>query len=88
MCLQPEFAAGTQLPGPIYPGYADRLAAGNFKVSESAPGFPVSGKHTMSMLCCHGHLLEAALGCRFVWKRKISQPVIMDRKQFSPKSYV
>ena len=31
-------------PGPIYPGYAERIAAGNFEISASSPGFPVSGK--------------------------------------------
>lgn len=37
-----QFVANT-FPGPIYPGYADRLAAGKFEVTASSPGFPVSG---------------------------------------------
>lgn len=38
-----QFVSNT-FPGPIYPGYAERLAAGTFEVTPSSPGFPVSGK--------------------------------------------
>ncbi len=38
-----QFVSNT-FPGPIYPGYAERLAAGKFEVSSSSPGFPVSGE--------------------------------------------
>ena len=37
-----QFVSNT-FPGPIYPGYAERLAAGKFEVTPSSPGFPVSG---------------------------------------------
>ncbi|DBA72789.1 hypothetical protein WJX79_000211 [Trebouxia sp. C0005] len=37
-----QFVSNT-FPGPIYPGYAERLAAGTFEVTPSSPGFPVSG---------------------------------------------
>ena len=35
---------GNTFPGPIYPGYANRLAAGTFEVTPSTPGFPVKGQ--------------------------------------------
>lgn len=38
-----QFVAST-FPGPIYPGYAERLAAGKFDITASAPGFPVTGR--------------------------------------------
>ncbi|KAL3136887.1 hypothetical protein ABBQ32_006498 [Trebouxia sp. C0010 RCD-2024] len=37
-----HFVSST-FPGPIYPGYAERLAAGDFEISPSSPGFPVTG---------------------------------------------
>ena len=35
---------GNTFPGPIYPGYADRLASRKFEVTPSSPGFPVTGE--------------------------------------------
>lgn len=41
-----QFVANT-FPGPIYPGYATRIAEGQFAISEQSPGFPVTGEwHT------------------------------------------
>ena len=42
-----QFVSST-FPGPIYPGYAERLAAGNFEISASSPGFPVTGESLTS----------------------------------------
>ena len=45
-----QFVSNT-FPGPIYPGYAERLAAGTFEVTPSSPGFPVSGVSHLNLLC-------------------------------------
>lgn len=42
---------GNTFPGPIYPGYADRLASGKFEVTPSSPGFPVTGLLSMLWYC-------------------------------------
>lgn len=42
-----HFVSST-FPGPIYPGYAERLAAGDFEISPSSPGFPVTGESVTS----------------------------------------
>ena len=50
---------GNTFPGPIYPGYADRLAAGKFEVTPSSPGFPVTG---VAHLACCGTACQQFLG--------------------------
>jgi len=45
-----QFVSNT-FPGPIYPGYAERLAAGKFEVTSSSPGFPVSGVSHLNLMC-------------------------------------
>lgn len=55
---------GNTFPGPIYPGYADRLAAGKFEVTPSSPGFPVTGqlRHlalvNMCQICCNTRCMK------------------------------
>lgn len=44
-----QFVSNT-FPGPIYPGYAERLAAGTFEVTPSSPGFPVSGVSYLDLM--------------------------------------
>ena len=58
-----QFVSNT-FPGPIYPGYAERLAAGTFEVTPSSPGFPVSGMSHLSLMCMNTAAIALKCGIR------------------------